>query len=171
MELIAPDRWNHVNGLENPADCASRGLLPSELLTHQLWWNGPEWLQLDPSQWPVQTDRVEPGSSEDRELCFHVAVQPRLPILDRYSSLSRLLRVTAWILRFMHNCRSRIRNSVVSLQTSSSLSVQELAIAETHWITAAQADCFAEEIQALKKKRELPKSTIQLFVAGASVPR
>ena len=32
MELIAPDRWSHVNGLENPADCTSSGLLPSELL-------------------------------------------------------------------------------------------------------------------------------------------
>lgn len=28
-ELIAPDRWNHVNGADNPADCASRGLFPS----------------------------------------------------------------------------------------------------------------------------------------------
>ena len=26
VELIAPDRWNHVRGSENPADCASRGL-------------------------------------------------------------------------------------------------------------------------------------------------
>ena len=26
IERIPPDRWNHVNGTENPADCASRGL-------------------------------------------------------------------------------------------------------------------------------------------------
>ena len=26
VELIAPERWNHVHGLENPADCASQGL-------------------------------------------------------------------------------------------------------------------------------------------------
>ena len=29
---------NHVIGAENPADCASRGMLPSE---HELGWNGP----------------------------------------------------------------------------------------------------------------------------------
>ena len=28
MELLGPDRWHHVSGLENPADCASRGLFP-----------------------------------------------------------------------------------------------------------------------------------------------
>ena len=34
MELIPPERWKHLNGLDNPADCASRGLYPSELLCH-----------------------------------------------------------------------------------------------------------------------------------------
>ena len=33
-----------MRSMENPADCASRGLFPSELLAHDLWWNGPEWL-------------------------------------------------------------------------------------------------------------------------------
>ena len=37
VELISPDRWRYVNGTDDPADCVSRGLLPSELLgiTHQ----------------------------------------------------------------------------------------------------------------------------------------
>lgn len=39
-------------GVLNPADCASRGLLPSELLTHDLWWNEPSWLSLPTSEWP-----------------------------------------------------------------------------------------------------------------------
>ena len=42
LELTSPDRWNHVDGADNPADCASRGLLPSELLGHGLWWDGPK---------------------------------------------------------------------------------------------------------------------------------
>ncbi len=35
--LIPPERWNHVSGLDNPADCASRGLSPSELLEYPIW--------------------------------------------------------------------------------------------------------------------------------------
>ena len=46
VEVISPDRWRHVNGTDNRADCATRGLFPSELLDHDLWWNGPEWLKL-----------------------------------------------------------------------------------------------------------------------------
>lgn len=52
VDVIPPNRWRHVIGSENPADCASRGLLPSELLTHDLWWNEPSWLSLPTSEWP-----------------------------------------------------------------------------------------------------------------------
>ena len=48
LELIPPDRWKHVSGTDNPADCASRGLFPSELLEYNLWWEGPTWLSLPP---------------------------------------------------------------------------------------------------------------------------
>ena len=34
---------SHVSGTENPAECASRGLLPFELLEHELLWKGPPW--------------------------------------------------------------------------------------------------------------------------------
>jgi hypothetical protein len=33
---------NHVSGIVNPADLASRGLKPSELIHNDLWWVGPE---------------------------------------------------------------------------------------------------------------------------------
>ena len=45
MDLTSPDCWNHVISEENPADCASRGMFPSEILEHQLWWKGPKWLK------------------------------------------------------------------------------------------------------------------------------
>ena len=38
---IPSQAWKHVPTMENPADCASRGLTPSELSQHSLWWNGP----------------------------------------------------------------------------------------------------------------------------------
>ncbi len=52
MDQIPPCRWYHVSGVDNPADCASRGIFPSQLVTFDLWWRGPTWLLLDPSQWP-----------------------------------------------------------------------------------------------------------------------
>ena len=54
LKAIPPEAWKHVPTLENPADCASRGLFPGELLTHTLWWDGPTWLPSDPIQTPTQ---------------------------------------------------------------------------------------------------------------------
>ena len=33
-DAIPPSRWRHVRSEDNPADCASRGLLPSQLMVH-----------------------------------------------------------------------------------------------------------------------------------------
>ncbi|XP_017468190.1 PREDICTED: uncharacterized protein LOC108360428 [Rhagoletis zephyria] len=45
QEILPPECWNHVRSEMNPADCASRGVTPSELLRQQLWWTGPEFLK------------------------------------------------------------------------------------------------------------------------------
>lgn len=39
VDQIPPDRWNNVSGTDNPADCASCGIFPLELLEHNLWWD------------------------------------------------------------------------------------------------------------------------------------
>ena len=60
IDQIPPDRWKHVPGIENPADCVSCGLFPTELLNHRLWWSGPEWLAQSSSNSPEQPSIVTP---------------------------------------------------------------------------------------------------------------
>ena len=107
VDLISPERWNHVNGSENPADSASRGLFSSELLEHSLWWNGPAWLKLSPADWPKQS-LLPPNDipEEEREVTLHLVSQHCAPVvpLERYSDFNCLKRITAWILRFTKNC-------------------------------------------------------------------
>ena len=102
VDLIPPERWNHVEGTDNPSDCASRGLFPSELLDHPLWWNGPTWLHQDTSQWPQQsTITPSDNTDEERELSLHVITSTSSPVIkiEDYSSFTRLKRVMSWILR------------------------------------------------------------------------
>ena len=159
LEHIPPDRWNHVSGTENPADCASRGLFPSELLEHELWWEGPPWLRSLPFEWPEQSNLPPPESSdEERDICLLTTVQPKAPIipLNHYSSFTKLKRVTAWIFRFINNCRTLNRNQVKAIQGYPCLSVQELVAAENYWILISQEDNFKEEICALTSNKALP---------------
>lgn len=50
--MTPSNSWRHVKSSANPANCASRGLLPSELKNHPLWFSGPNWLSLPSSEWP-----------------------------------------------------------------------------------------------------------------------
>ena len=93
IDKLPPQSWRHVPGLENPADCASRGLFPSQLKEHELWWDGPHWLKSDSTVWPDQSSlplRIVP--EEERNVC-HLATttttQPIIPF-DRFSSFSTL---------------------------------------------------------------------------------
>lgn len=39
-------KWHYVPTKDNPADCASRGLLGDKVTLHPLWWHDPSWLRL-----------------------------------------------------------------------------------------------------------------------------
>ncbi|RLU22410.1 hypothetical protein DMN91_004688 [Ooceraea biroi] len=75
--------WRYVPTAENPADCASQGLLGSELLSHSLWWHGPPWLRSSANSWP-QVDRQLPATSL-LETKPHCGVDYAGPILVRSS--------------------------------------------------------------------------------------
>lgn len=92
-------QWRHVSGIENPADCASRGTDARKLKNHPLWWKGPAWLSQSnskPSELPegIATALVAQHSSD--KLTSYI---------ESHSSLNHLKRVTAFILRFLNKAR------------------------------------------------------------------
>ncbi|XP_073980363.1 uncharacterized protein [Rhodnius prolixus] len=105
------NQWKYVPSQENPADCASRGTLPGELLHHPLWWAGPSWLRTIPSNW------LEPIAPHDQPL-------PELKLknitalnttsdsdafdwIERFSTYPKLVRSTAYVLRFINKLQHR----------------------------------------------------------------
>ena len=93
--------WRYVNTLENPADVLSRGISPKELVNQCLWWNGPPWLSLLLALWPRRPDLN--GKDELPEMKTSVLQLNSIPedYTFRFSSFSRLIRVTAWLLLFI----------------------------------------------------------------------
>ena len=111
VDIVPPSRWS-ISSPDNPADCASRGMFPSKLLTHDLWWNGPGWLRLGIHQLPKSPSLTPNTLSEEAEevLCSYTSVVSTSSLipLKRYSSFTRLICVTAWVQCFVCNCRSRV---------------------------------------------------------------
>ena len=45
IDLVSCNHWHHVSGTDNPANSASHGMYPAELVQHELWWDGPNWIR------------------------------------------------------------------------------------------------------------------------------
>ena len=142
-QKVPPALWAHCPGVTNPADLPTRGLTPLELSVSRLWTMGPDWLRsgfepVPPSQ--VQS-MPEECAVELRVKQSHtlVSTKPTVSldsVLDptKFSTLSRLIRVTATTLRAVR----RFKN-LQSKKTEPPLStIEEFLEAELLWVKSAQ---------------------------------
>lgn len=143
-------QWFHVKTKDNPADCASRGLLPSELIDHQLWFCGPSFLSnktIEYNRPTVLQDNLE------ESIKIHVSVVPEpFSIFERYSSLRKLLKVIAYCRRFL----KRSSSNKIHLQKTEIDSALECCIRQT------QREVYTEEYLQLKEKGYLQMKSSKL---------
>ncbi|XP_076549276.1 uncharacterized protein LOC143308232 [Osmia lignaria lignaria] len=115
-------KWAHVPTGENPADLATRGCRPADLIEARLWWHGPDWLAMHEEHWPKAA------------LAPHVLLVKATPsdpeILAKFSSLTRLIRVVAYCLRPLVGLRRRKSNLPVlpEFLTASELSGARISL-------------------------------------------
>ncbi|KAG8175398.1 hypothetical protein JTE90_014879 [Oedothorax gibbosus] len=111
LQHTTPAQWHHCPDTDNPADHLTSGTFPSQLLSLESWWQGPKWLTDVPENWPIKHlsyhPLVEVETRKTESQSFYVATTEPIIDMSRYSSYTKLLRVTAWILRFVHNCKSQ----------------------------------------------------------------
>ena len=148
-----PSQWKHCPGEDIPADNLSRGVTAEQLKKLRDWWHGPSWLSQDPDHWPSQQARTHHPLPDERTQSLLVgptASPGHLIESSHFSSYWSLLRIKAWILRFVRHARRR-RKSLGELDAS------ELMEARAHWIREVQRDCFGPELQVLQKGNPLPR--------------
>ncbi len=151
LSNISQDRWKHVPTKSNHADIASRVCLPSQLVTSELWWMGPPWLSQSPIFWPENPLTTQTNLPELKKPQLTMTTTVRTDFSDRFSSYNHLLRITAWIRRFMRNSRisKNLRN------TCSHLTSEEINRAEIHVLQIHQQREFSEDIKAIQKGRQV----------------
>lgn len=140
---VPAEQWRHVRSGDNPADCASRGITPSQLLNHRLWWTGPRLLRDEDSEWPQQ-EPIPQATDEMRVRANIVIVSTEtgMDIMKRFSSWTKLTRITAYCKRFARNCRASGSTRMVGV-----LSPAELMSAWHVWVRAAQHVAYADELR------------------------
>jgi len=163
-KLSPVDCWRYCPTKENPADIASRGA--------RAWWHGPSYLLNPKEQWPSQPSQNVASKDADQELkSKKVNVNDMSTLLStvnsqkqqlgelikvsRYSSVLRLVRVTAYVLRFINNLK---RSLAKQENLKCELSVDEINAAEKLWIREVQAEIERRPVfQQIEKSLNLFK--------------
>ncbi|XP_026746136.1 uncharacterized protein LOC113507483 [Trichoplusia ni] len=89
LTVVDRSQWSHVRSGDNPADCASRGMKPAELISNQLWLEGPIWLknkEIDYGKGEENTTDLE----EKAKKIFITINKDELPVWTKFSSLRKL---------------------------------------------------------------------------------
>ena len=143
-----PDQWRHIPGEQNPADLPTRGLSATDICANKSWIEGASFLTDDKLSWPKKLPQNPPvdalANQEEKKVQIHVTEE--VSIVDginrldpkRYSSWRRFIRVTAWVKRFIKNCKTSFESRIIS----NILLQSELSDAKTHWIRQAQVMSF-----------------------------
>ena len=131
--------WRHVPTGENPADLGKRG---GDVVSNRLSKEDPSWLK-DPSSWPPdvtlvpnEQTRAEAKVKVSKEIAATTMVlqaDALDQLLDKYP-LPKVLRILAYVRRFIGNCKSQAEGRVTGPVSTNEVQQQEL-----WWIGRAQA--------------------------------
>ena len=136
--------WGWIKGSENISDIGTRGALPSELGLHSEWQNGPKWMYQPQSEWPVDMGFKEKVPEEEvakYRVMAAVVQKAKVSVIPirKYSTLSKLLKVTMIVFRFIHNLKFRKDKSMKRVDTVDEkgriplFSGHEMKKAESYW--------------------------------------
>lgn len=158
--------WRYCPGPMNPADLPSRGVSAKELSSKKSWWNGPEFLLTPPSEWPPDdpstrvNDQALQEAAKFSPTITHSMVNKetnnpekgvdQIIQVEQYSSLQRLLRVTATVLRFIRRLKMRVAGKL-DLTTTTNRDVEDMRSSEVLWIKAIQRSSFQDEMEFLSE--------------------
>jgi hypothetical protein len=157
QETTNIEDWNHVNSKDNPADLVSRGVEANLLRDLSLWWNGPNWLQQAEPSWPKGEEITD--VSEERKRVNPTPIVSLLTqssqeeVFTKFSSWTKLQRVAAYCLRFIHNCCHK------TARFHGTLSQAELNEVTLLCVKQAQNEHFKKEKADLTEKGSLSRKS------------
>ena len=116
QEITHDRKWMFCPTADNPANLLTRGISEAQYKNNRLWREGQDWL-LDTYKWPtwdINNTAVLLTTDDEDIPSAALSLTEQTPILTgihsvaditRYSRYTKLIRVTAFILRFVNNCR------------------------------------------------------------------
>ena len=148
--------WRYTPTVDNPANDITRELHPVGLYVKHPYSAWLEFLYKAAEFWPENKVEVhlEEDKRETKTLRWVAGSQEIEPVLGwkRYSSLAKLRRVLAYVVRFARNRRLK-----KELRQTGPVTATDLRAAQNQLVKRAQVESFGEEIRCLENGQEVHK--------------
>lgn len=155
LESSCNVEWRWIPSSENVADEATKTKEKADLRSCARWFVGPEFLRYPDSDWRFELEKPEFETLEELRPVYSMShlVVPFNEFIDfeRFSNWSRLIRAAAYVLRFVHNSKSKIEQ-----RHFGPFSSEELVLAESLIYRKAQYDSFQDELVIVRHNRTAP---------------
>ncbi|XP_062703954.1 uncharacterized protein LOC134286358 [Aedes albopictus] len=149
LDTTEVNEWNWIKSEWNVADDGTKWTGQVQMKSNDRWFLGPAFLQKAERDWPVIPYNQETTTEELRtSVLVHRKVRDPVVVASDYSSWNRLLKVTAYVQRFVYNLQAK-RQGLVSHQGP--LSSEELRQAQLYHFRQAQQEVYHEEMLVLKE--------------------
>ncbi|GFS68278.1 DUF5641 domain-containing protein [Trichonephila clavipes] len=170
-QLTQIHSWKYVPGNMNISDLLSRGCSPRQMLNSK-WWEGPSWLKQNSEYWPDGEISCEPQEvNVERKKTKNANVDlandaPPLLICN-VSDYDKMIRVFAWILRFVNNCRkdyNKCKEHELSVAEIENSEKQLIRLTQTYYLPDVESLKFVTFIDNDNILRELIPLTPAMFL-------
>ncbi|XP_062538519.1 uncharacterized protein LOC134206806 [Armigeres subalbatus] len=149
LDITEVNDWNWIKSEQNVADDGTKWTKHIQLRCSDRWFKGPEFLKQPEPKWPIIHSNQETTTEELRSTALvntHIKAEEPVVIATKYSNWKRLLKVTAYVKRFVDNIRAKQHQQ--SSQHGPLVSA-ELQWAQMYHFRQAQQNVYNEELKIL----------------------
>lgn len=161
LENTRPEQWSYIKSEINPADVASKGILPESMVSCSLWWNGPNLEQLGHSQYiPLshEQNKVIDIERNKSSLCMLSETQENI-FINKYSSFFTLCRKFKIYCTFLIACYEKLIERHPSRKQEFLQRIQNLSNPENIAIKLVQRSIYFQEIDLLIKNKPISRKS------------
>ena len=131
LDTTNVSQWNHVSGINNPADIRTRAINVDEFRRSE-WLTGPAWLKQRENEWPEQVNLTFASDEQNAEMVFSAKVEEKKPMIqcEQFSNYNKLVNTMAYVQRVFKKHKPATKTLSVEEREDAQASIFRLLLQE-----------------------------------------